>query len=102
MQQLFYGKRYSATCLRRNPSCPEQCKGPSKSCPPYSPDFVKFAEAYGATGIRVTKPEEVEDAIAQAKRNKGVTIIEFIIATEELVLPMVKGGSSMSNMILKG
>ena len=63
---------------------------------------MKFAEAYGATGIRVTKPEEVEDAIAQAKRNKGVTIIEFIIATEELVLPMVKGGSSMSNMILKG
>ena len=47
MQQLFYGKRYIATCLRRRPGCPNDCKGPNKACPPYTPDFVKLAESYG-------------------------------------------------------
>ena len=54
MQELFYNKRYSATCLRRRRSCPKECKGPNKMCPPYEPDFVKLAESYGAHGIRVT------------------------------------------------
>ena len=31
MQQLFYGKRYSATCLRKRKSCPADCKGPNKN-----------------------------------------------------------------------
>ena len=35
MQELFYGKRYSATCLRRRPSCPGGCKGPNDQCPEY-------------------------------------------------------------------
>ena len=34
MQQLFYGKRYSATCLRRRKGCPDECKGPNEACPP--------------------------------------------------------------------
>ena len=102
MQQLFYGKRYSATCLRKRKSCPADCKGPNKNCPPYEPDFVKLAESYGAYGIRVTKPEEIAPALAQAKANTDApTIIEFLIATDELVLPMVKSGNPMSEMILK-
>ena len=32
-QQLFYGKRYKITCLRRNVDCPDECKGPSSICP---------------------------------------------------------------------
>ena len=102
MQQLFYGKRYSATCLRRRRSCPADCKGPNKNCPPYEPDFVKLAESYGAHGIRVTEASEIAPALAQAKANKDApTIIEFLIATDELVLPMVKSGNPMSEMILR-
>ena len=101
MQQLFYGKRYEATCLRRRRSCPQECKGPNPSCPPYEPDFVKLAESYGACGIRVEKEEEIPAAFERAKQQKGPVLIEFMIATEEIVLPMVKGGNPMSEMILK-
>ncbi len=102
MQQLFYGKRYSGTCLRRRKSCPADCKGPNKNCPPYEPDFVKLAESYGAHGIRVTEASEIAPALAQAKANTDApTIIEFLIATDELVLPMVKSGNPMSEMILR-
>ena len=102
MQELFYGKRYSATCLRKRPSCPSDCKGPSDACPPYVPDFVKLAESYGAYGIRVTKEEEIDAAFAEAKKHTDApTVIEFMIATDELVLPMVKSGNPMSEMILK-
>lgn len=101
MQQLFYGKRYEATCLRRRKNCPRDCKGPNPSCPPYEPDFVKLAESYGATGMRVTKEEEIAPAFEKAKKVSGPVIIEFMIATEEIVLPMVKSGNPMSEMILK-
>lgn len=102
MQELFYGKRYSATCLRKRPSCPRDCKGPNDACPKYTPDFVKLAESYGAYGIRVEKEEDIDAAFAEAKKHKDVpTIIEFMISTDELVLPMVKGGNPMSEMILK-
>ncbi len=101
MQQLFYGKRYVGTCLRwRKDKCPEHCKGPGEQCPPYTPDFVSLAESYDALGIRVTKPEEVAPALKEAAANKkGPTLIEFIIDTDEIVLPMVKGGNPISSMI---
>lgn len=102
MQQLFYGKRYEATCLRKRRSCPANCKGPNKACPPYEPDFLKIAESYGAHGIRVTKEEEIQAAIDEARTYKDApTIIEFMISSDEIVLPMVKGGNPMSEMILK-
>ncbi len=102
MQQLFYGKRYAATCLRRRKDCPAECKGPNKSCPPYTPDFVRLIESYGGYGIRVEKEEDIDAAFAEAKKHKGVpTLIEFMIQTDEIVLPMVKSGNPMSEMILK-
>lgn len=102
IQQLFYGKRYSATCLRRRKSCPTDCKGPNEGCPPYAPDFVKLAESYGAHAIRVTDAADIDAALAQAKEyTDAPTIIEFMIATDELVLPMVKSGNPMSEMILR-
>jgi len=101
MQQL-YGKRYEITCLRRQVGCPDGCKGPNAACPPYVPDFVKWAESYGAHGIRVQSEEEAREALAKAKEYKDApTVIEFMIATDELVLPMVKSGNPMSEMILK-
>ena len=102
MQQMFYGKRYEITCLRRQVGCPDGCKGPNAACPPYVPDFVKWAESYGAHGIRVQSEEEAREALAKAKEYKDApTVIEFMIATDELVLPMVKSGNPMSEMILK-
>jgi acetolactate synthase-1/2/3 large subunit len=102
MQQLFYGKRYAATCLRRRKGCPADCKGPNSACPPYTPDFVKLAESYGGVGIRVENEADIDAAFAEAKTHKDVpTIIEFLIASDDIVLPMVKGGNPMSEMILK-
>lgn len=102
MQQLFYGKRYEITCLRKRKTCPSDCKGPNAACPPYSPDFVALAESYGAHGIRVEKEEDIQAALDQAKTyTDAPVVIEFMIASDELVLPMVKGGNAMSQMILK-
>jgi acetolactate synthase-1/2/3 large subunit len=102
MQQLFYGKRYAATCLRRRMGCPANCKGPNEACPPYTPDFVALAESYGAHGIRVERAEEIGSALREARSYKDApTIIEFLISTDEIVLPMVKSGNPMSEMILK-
>ena len=102
MQQLFYGKRYEATCLRRRKTCPANCKGKNEACPPYLPDFMQFAKAYGAHAIRVEKEEEIAEAFKQAKSyTDAPTVIEFVISSEEIVLPMVQGGNPMSKMILK-
>ena len=101
MQQLFYGKRYEATCLRRRKGCPGDCKGPGEQCPKYEPDFVKLAESYGACGIRVTEESQIAPALEQAKKCDTPVLIEFMIATEDIVLPMVKGGNPMTEMILK-
>lgn len=102
IQQIFYGKRYAATCLRKRVTCPANCKGPNEACPPYEPDFVKWAESYGVKGIRVETEEQMKAAFTEAQKNtKQSTVIEFMIASDEIVLPMVKGGNAMSQMILK-
>ena len=102
MQQLFYGKRYSAVCLRKRRSCPANCKGPNEACPPYTPDFVALAESYGAHGIRVEREEDIQAALDKARTYKDAPpVIEFLISSDEIVLPMVKGGNPMSEMILK-
>lgn len=100
-QQLFYQKHYSSTCLRYRKQCKAQCSNPGSSCPPYIPDFIKLAESYGASGIRVTRPEEIEAAFQAAKRTRCVpTVIEFMIAPEENVLPIVPPGSPLTEMIM--
>ncbi len=90
-QEMFYNKQYSLTCLRYRKSCNQACSNPNKDCPPFIPDFIKLAESYGAKAIRVTKTEDIEKALKEAKKNKRVpTLIEFIIDREANVLPMVK------------
>ena len=81
-QQLFFNKRYSQTCME------------------LPIDFVKLAEAYGATGLRAGKPEEVEEVIRKAFATKGPVIMEFKISREENVLPMVPAGASLNEMVL--
>ncbi|MCR5055264.1 MAG: biosynthetic-type acetolactate synthase large subunit [Lachnospiraceae bacterium] len=100
-QQLFYGKRYEITCLARHKGCKADCKGPNPECYPYVPDFVKWAESYSAFGCRVTDIEGLKKALKDAVRSKVPVVIECMIQSEEIVLPMVKGGNPMTEMILK-
>ena len=81
-QSLFYRGRYSHTSMA------------------VSPDFVKLAEAYGAYGIRVDKPSEVEDAIRKALSIKGPVFVDFHVEPEEDVYPMVPAGAPINNMLL--
>ncbi len=83
-QQLFYHRRYSQTSLE------------------YSPDFVKVAEAYGAVGLRATKPQEVEDVIKKALSINAPVFMDFIIEPEENVYPMVPAGAPITKMLLGG
>ena len=99
-QEMFYGGRYSCTCLKKRRSCAQWCSSPSAQCPPYIPDFVKLAESYGIEGIRVEKREDVAPAFARARANtKAPTLIEFVIDRELDILPMVPGGNALSDMV---
>lgn len=101
MQQLFYNKHYSATCLRYRKSCNYACRNGEKACPPYSPDFVKLAESYDASGKRAFTKEDLRVAIAEAmKETKRPTIIECMIDSDFIVLPMVRSGNALNDMIL--
>lgn len=100
-QEMFYQRRYSSTCLRYRKSCPVPCTGPGENCPEYTPDFIRLAESYGARGIRVTTPEDIEPALLEARNRKnGPTVIEFMIEREENVMPIVPAGNSLGDMIL--
>ncbi len=102
-QEMFYGKRYSSTCLRRRVDCPLECSSPTEHCPVFTPDFIKLAESYGAKGIRVSRQEDIRAALEQAAQETKVpTLIEFIIEREENVLPMVPPGNPLSDMIMSG
>ena len=98
-QQFFYRKRYSATCLARNTMCPVICEGPTGKCPPYVPDFVKVAEAYGAVGMRVKTEKEVVPALRDAFKTRKPVVVDFEVAQEENVYPMVPAGASVKEMI---
>ncbi|MDY5577864.1 MAG: biosynthetic-type acetolactate synthase large subunit [Lachnospiraceae bacterium] len=77
-QTLFYGQRYSNTTLNDNV------------------DFVKLAESLGAKGIRVTKKEEVADAIREAIALNAPVVIDCQIDSDDKVFPMVAPGAAIS------
>ena len=98
-QKLFYGKRYSMTCLRSGAACRGKCG--EVECPVYTPDFMKLADAYGAKGIHITKKEEIEPAFREAmKSTKTPYILEFDIDPEDLVYLMVKPGGTLEDLIM--
>lgn len=100
-QKLFYGKRYAMTCLRAGKACEGKCGTEGCECPPYTPDYVKLAESYGAKGLRVFRPEDVNVAFEEARKNtKTPTLIEFIIDPENLVYPMVKPGGTLEELLM--
>jgi len=81
-QELFYGRRYSATLMN------------------HAPDFVKLAEAYGAVGLRATRPEEVESVLRQGLAERKPVIMDFVVESEEGVYPMVPSGAPITEMLL--
>ena len=78
-QEMFYNRRYSAT---------------EHPCP----DLPKLAEALGATGMRVTEPGEVDDAINQMLKTEGPVVLVAEVEPEENVFPMVASGKSLHEM----
>lgn len=81
-QELFYESRYSAVKFAT------------------IPDFVKIAEAYGAVGLRITKPQEVEPTLKKILSLDKLVILDVIISPEEGVFPMVPAGKATTEMIL--
>lgn len=80
-QEFFFDKRYAETTLNGNP------------------DFVKLVEAYGGTGIRVNKKQELYPALEKALSLDKFVLIDCLVSKEENVFPMVSPGSPISKMI---
>jgi len=81
-QELFYERRYAATDLE------------------HGPDFAKLAEAYGALGLKATKPQEVVPVLERGLKSPGPAMMDFWVAREEGVYPMVPAGASTTEMLL--
>ncbi len=95
-QELFYGKRYSGVMLSQHGRLPNE-QIPEASA--YLPDFVKMAEAHGACARRISKPEEVAPALAEAFASRKTWVIECIVSPEANVFPMIPPGSHVAEMI---
>ncbi|MBM3942598.1 MAG: biosynthetic-type acetolactate synthase large subunit [SAR202 cluster bacterium] len=80
-QEFFYNKDYCATVYSANP------------------DFVKLAEAFGITGIRVKDKSQVAPAIQQAMAIPGPVVVDFVIKQDENVYPMIPAGESVGEMM---
>jgi acetolactate synthase-1/2/3 large subunit len=81
-QELMWNRRYSQTDLNVG-----------------TPDFVKLAEAYGALGLRATRPEEVRPVLEQAIATPKPVVIDFLVAREENVFPFVPPGEPLTKMV---
>ncbi len=99
-QEVFYQRHYSGVCLERTADCPPDCASPDSGCPPYAPDFVKLAQAYGAEGIRVAAPQEIRPALERAREVTDRPIfLDFAIDREANVWPMVPAGAGIHEMM---
>ena len=81
-QTLIYDKHYSQTTLT------------------HGPDFVKLAEAYGLRGRRVSTEDALREAIKDALEYGHGYVIDCVIDTDEMVRPMVGGGSHITKFIV--
>ena len=64
-------------------------------------DFVKLAEAFGATGYRAATKEEFAAAFEKALAADGPVVIDTLIGEDEFVLPMLPPGGSIEDIITK-
>jgi acetolactate synthase-1/2/3 large subunit len=80
-QELFYEGRYAESAIGQ-------------------PDFVRVAEAFGVMGLRATNLEEAKEAVAKALAHPGPVVVDFSVAEEENVFPMVPPGAGNDEMVL--
>lgn len=81
-QELFFDNRYSQVNLK-------------------NPDFVKLSEACGIPAAKVSKREEMKEAIEKARATDGPFLIEFVCETEENVFPMIPAGAAVKDIRLE-
>ncbi|MBF0620394.1 MAG: biosynthetic-type acetolactate synthase large subunit [Magnetococcales bacterium] len=81
-QEFFYESRYAESDMT------------------FTPDFIKLAQAYSATGFRASKPSEVGPTIKKALETEGTVIMDFRVNREANVYPMVPAGAALNQMIL--
>src|SRR6266404_8034118 len=81
-QELLHGGRYS------------------ESYTAALPDFVKLAEAFGAVGRRVERPDEVDDAIALMIDTPRAVILDVVVDQAENCFPMIPSGAAHNEMLL--
>ena len=81
-QHLIYKERYSQTTLDRGP------------------DFVALAKAYGLRGFRVSNEAELREALREAMAGDTGCVIDCAIDINEMVRPMVSGGSAITDFLL--
>ncbi|MEW5863646.1 MAG: acetolactate synthase 3 catalytic subunit [Pseudomonadota bacterium] len=82
-QQFFHGNRYSESYMDA------------------LPDFVRLAEGYGHSGMKIERPEDVEPALREALgRRNDLVFLDFVTDPAENVYPMVPGGKGITEMIL--
>ena len=80
-QELFWDKRYSAVDMGK------------------SPDWVKLAEAFGATGMRVAADDEMDDAMREAIATEGPVVLDVRVRREENCYPMIPAGAAARDMV---
>jgi acetolactate synthase-1/2/3 large subunit len=80
-QELFWDRRYSSVEL-----------GPS-------PDWVKLAEAFGATGIRCEDSADLEETMAKALETEGPVLLDVRVSPEENCFPMIPAGAAARDMV---
>ncbi|ATD80453.1 MULTISPECIES: biosynthetic-type acetolactate synthase large subunit [Desulfovibrio] len=81
-QELFYNQNYSSTNMEAQP------------------DFVKLAEAYGAEGYRIEKPEDLRATLEKALATPNPAFIDVVVEREENVYPIVPAGAALDEMLL--
>jgi acetolactate synthase-1/2/3 large subunit len=80
-QELFWDRRYSSVEM-----------GPS-------PDWVKLAEAFGATGMRCEDSGELEGTMAKALETEGPVLVDVRVSPEENCFPMIPAGAAARDMV---
>jgi acetolactate synthase-1/2/3 large subunit len=80
-QELFWDKRYSHVDMGQYP------------------DFVKLAEAHGATGIRLTDKTTLVDDLKAALATEGPVVVDVRVTAEENVYPMIPAGQAARDMV---
>lgn len=79
-QEFFFNSRYVGTPLK-------------------GPDFTMIAAAHGIPARRITRHDEVQEAISFARQTKGPVVLDFRVVKEDAVYPMVPTGAALDEMI---